>query len=93
MKYSVKTRLKNMMRVFGLELPDVREVLGRHTSQIILLYCRMAYTSIIENAITGGRLSVVEKVVESFVVRCRSVEPQNADERLILDNLLIDANR
>lgn len=93
MRYSVKMRLKNMIRVFGMELPDVREVLGRHAAQIILLYCRLSYTHIIENAITGGRLGAIEKVVEAFVVRCRSVEPENADERLVVDNLLIDANR
>ncbi|KAI6240858.1 Dynein heavy chain at 62B [Aphelenchoides fujianensis] len=89
-KQTVKTKLKNMMRMCGTELPSIYDLIGEHGAQTVLLHCRLVFTQKIEDAIVNGKLHEINDDFEAYMTKLQKHDADTDEERLIIENLLIE---
>lgn len=78
------------MRVCGNELPSIYDIVGDHTSQVVLLHCRLVFTRKIEEAIVNNQLEQVQEEFENYTKKLQKHEAENNEEQLVIENLLIE---
>lgn len=78
------------MRICGNELPSLYDIIGDHTAQVVLLHCRLVFTRKIEEGIVGNKLEETQEEFESYTKKLQKHEADSEEERLIIENLLIE---
>jgi dynein heavy chain len=78
------------MRICGNDLPSVYDLTSDNTSQAILLHSRIVFTSKIEDAILNKGLKTVAEEFETYSTKLQKHKSDNQEERLIIENLLIE---
>ena len=94
----------NYAAVFYLQLPplhrnffvfhakcDMRFFLG-NGAQVVLLHCRLVFTLKIEDAIVNDKLAELIAVFDAYIAKLQKHDAENEDERLVVENLLIEIN-
>lgn len=73
----------------GNEFPSVYDLTGENISQVILLHCRLVFTSKIEDAILNKKLQRVLEEFEAYSTKLQK-HRDNEKEHLVIENLLIE---
>jgi dynein heavy chain len=78
------------MRICGNELPSIYDIVGDHSAQIVLLHCRLVFTKKIEEGIVSGKLDDIYEEFDAYLRKLQKHNPDSEEERLIMDNILIE---
>lgn len=75
----------------GGELPSIYDLHG-HGAQIVLLHCRLVFTRKMEDAIVNDKLADLSNAFSAYITKLQKHDADSEDERLIVENLLIEIN-
>uniref|UniRef100_A0A1I7RZM0 DNA-directed DNA polymerase n=1 Tax=Bursaphelenchus xylophilus TaxID=6326 RepID=A0A1I7RZM0_BURXY len=91
-KNTVKNKLKNVMRMCGEDLPSIFDLTGDFTAQSVILHCRLVATKKIENGIVTGKLPTLLDYFDLYIEKLIKGRSDSEEEKLLIDNLLIEYN-